>query len=177
MTNETPDNVDKLLDTMAARHAARRDHNDRLSAAAQHATSALGQIDDYRPEVHEMPAMATKMDPEQFQQWIESPGDIYIVWLPGGKSFVVKVPEEHNAFFVDMMRQLRLAMGDEVVAQRATAVEPEEIEVEAPAPVGTIDPADILSSTMYECVKPEGHDCDDPAACPFGTIAPPPGAG
>lgn len=175
MTNETPDQVGKLLDTMAARHAQRREHDDRLAAAAQHATTAQGHIDDYRPQAHELPAMTTKMDADQFQQWIEAPGDIYIVWLPGGKSFVVKVPDEHNEFFVDMMRQIRMALGDEVVAQRATAVEPEPVE--APAPVGTItNHADIISSTMYECVKPEGHDCDDPAACPFGTIAAPPDA-
>jgi hypothetical protein len=74
------------------------------------------------PDVHQLPAMMTHYTPEQFQQWLDTPGRLFIVYLPGRKSFVIKVPDEQHQFFADIMRQLRLTLGPEVQAQSAVSV-------------------------------------------------------
>jgi hypothetical protein len=68
--------------------------------------------------------MMTNMTPTDFQQWINRPGTMFIVYLGDRKSFVIKVPDEHHEFFVDMLRQLRLILGPEVQAQSATPLPP-----------------------------------------------------
>lgn len=74
-------------------------------------------------EVEELPAQMTTWTPEQFAKWIEAPGTIYVVYLPRGKSFIVKVPDEHAKFFTGMMQQLRIQLGPEVQAMSAAPVE------------------------------------------------------
>lgn len=74
------------------------------------------------PDIHELPALTTLMSGQQFHEWMEAPGQIFIVYLPGEKSFIIKVPDEHNAFFVAMMRQIRMVLGPKVIAQSASPV-------------------------------------------------------
>lgn len=75
------------------------------------------------PHVEQLPAQNTKLTPGQLQEWIDAPGTIYIVYLPGQKSFVIKVPDEQHPFFVEFMRHLRKQLGNEVQAQSARPVE------------------------------------------------------
>lgn len=89
------------------------------------------------PHIEQLPAQNTKLTPEQLKEWIDAPGTIYIVYLPGQKSFVIKVPDEQHPFFVEFMRHLRKQLGNEVQAQSARPVE-------APPPVQPAKRATIL---------------------------------
>lgn len=80
----------------------------------------------FQPEPHivELPAQNTRLTPEQLKDWIDSPGTIYIIYLPGNKSFPIKITEEHHEFFVEFMRHLHKQLGGEVKAQSMRPVEP-----------------------------------------------------
>lgn len=60
----------------------------------------------------------TSMTSEQFQQWLAADGEIFVVYMPNGKSFPIKVPPVHNEFFVAMMQQVRFTLGETVQAIR-----------------------------------------------------------
>lgn len=67
-------------------------------------------------------AVSTQFTPEAFKAWMDSEGEMFMVTLPGGKTFVLKVPSLHHEFFVAMMQQVRFALGTEVQAVRMTVV-------------------------------------------------------
>lgn len=82
------------------------------------------------PTIEQLPAVTTSFTPEQFQAWLASEGEMFVVYLPAKRnnppeareSFVIKVPEAHNAFFVSMMQQVRFCLGGEVQAVRMNVV-------------------------------------------------------
>lgn len=76
----------------------------------------------YNPDIDELAAQTTRLDAAGFQQWLASEGQLYIVYLPMRKSFIIKVPEAHHPFFVDMMKQLRMTLGPDVQAASAQPV-------------------------------------------------------
>jgi hypothetical protein len=86
------------------------------------------------------------MTPEQFRDWVNSTGDIYVVYLPAGQSFVIKVPDQHNQFFVAMMQQVRFCLGPDVKAMRMTVVKGGPADTEADYAPGT-DPAEYAKFT------------------------------
>lgn len=90
------------------------------------------------PDIHLLPAQTTAMTPAQFRQWVDAEGDIFLVMLPGAKSFVVKVPDQHNRFFIALIQQFAVALGPEVQAVRMRAVEP-------PQPPDTEGYADLVA--------------------------------
>lgn len=75
------------------------------------------------PDITELPALTTRMSGDQFRAWLATEGQIFVVYLPMRKSFVIKVPEAQHAFFVDMMKQLRMTLGPDVQATGAQAVD------------------------------------------------------
>lgn len=87
------------------------------------------------PMVERLPAQQTRMTPAQFENWMNADGDIFVVYLPGRKSFVMKVPDDQHAFFVAMMQQIRFALGNEVQAIRMHLV--------------TAPPADIQDTSGF----------------------------
>jgi len=86
------------------------------------------------PGVHELPAVQTNFTPEQFRAWVDSDGEMFMVMLPAGRSFVIKVPTDYNAFFVSMMQQFRFTLGPEVQAIRMNLVTGPPADVNAPPP-------------------------------------------
>jgi hypothetical protein len=98
------------------------------------------------PDIDEHPALTTRMTPEQFRQWINAPGDIYLTYLPGRRSFPTKVPPEQHAFFISMIEQLRMCLGPEVHAVRAAVVDaPPHPQHDSPQP-----PAIDAAPTRHE---------------------------
>lgn len=99
----------------------RQDHHPDIArfdeAVAEHEAA-----EDMQPDLPTDIAITTSFTPEGFKAWVASDGDLFLVTLPARKSFVLKVPTEHNAFFVAMMQQIRLAMGPEVQAVRMNVV-------------------------------------------------------
>lgn len=126
------------------------------------------------PDVDEMPAQTTFMDATQFQDWIASPGKIYIVYLPGQKSFVVKVTDQHHDFFIAIIKQLRMQLGGEVQAAAAVAVDPSTTTVplsDSDFPGVTIAPPQTTAAV---------HDDPPPhqqrfTTCPGSGLTPVPG--
>lgn len=72
--------------------------------------------------IEQLPAVMTSMTPDTFRKWLDADGDLFMVMLPARASFVIKVPPQHNAFFVSMMQQVRFALGPEVQAVRMNVV-------------------------------------------------------
>jgi hypothetical protein len=100
--------------------------------------SDLATIEDptTAPNVEQLPAVSTQFTPEQFQAWIAADGEMFVVYLPNRQSFVLKVPDVHNAFFVSMMQQIRFCLGSEVQAVRMHVVTgpPADVDGEPIAP-------------------------------------------
>jgi hypothetical protein len=100
---------------------------ERAEVRAEVAEAADEAVDVYDATRHdnitELPALTTRMDGQQFREWIAADGQIFIVYLPMRKSFIIKVPEQQHAFFVDMMKQLRMCLGPDVQAASAQAVD------------------------------------------------------
>lgn len=72
--------------------------------------------------MQQLPAVMTQMTPDMFRKWVDAEGDLFMVLLPARASFVIKVPQQHNAFFVSMMQQVKFALGPEVQAVRMNVV-------------------------------------------------------
>lgn len=103
---------------LAAREAVTK-HPDIGTAVRDTVTYHLGGP---AADIEELPAQMTNWTSEQFAQWLLAPGTIYVVYLPRGKSFIVKVPDQHAGFFTGMMQQLRIQLGPEVQAMSAAPV-------------------------------------------------------
>lgn len=74
------------------------------------------------PGVDQLPSVVTSMTPDTFKEWLAADGDLFVVYLPDRRSFIIKVPAVHNAFFVAMMQQVKFTLGPEVQAIRMTVV-------------------------------------------------------
>lgn len=73
--------------------------------------------------IKQLPSVMTSLTPAAFKSWLAADGQLFVVYLPGRRSFIIKVPDVHNAFFVSMMQQVKFALGsDEVQAVRMTVV-------------------------------------------------------
>lgn len=92
------------------------------------------------PGVREYPAMMTHMAPGEFKAWLEAPGRLFLVYLPAGKAFPIKVPDEQYQFFVAMLTQLRIHLGPEVQAQSA---QPVAAPANQPPPAPAAPPPDF----------------------------------
>lgn len=84
----------------------------------------------HNPDIHQLPAQTTSMTPAQFNAWVAAEGEIFMVMLPAGASFIVKVPDAQNTFFVSLMQQFRFTLGPEVQAVRMQAVKAPGADVE-----------------------------------------------
>jgi hypothetical protein len=100
------------------------------------------------PDIDELPAQTTNMTAKQFEEWVTSPGKIFIIYLPGQRSFVMKVTDEHHDFFVAMVKQLRMALGPEVQAAAAVACE-------APPPPGLYTAPPLVAKLPPVEYKPD----------------------
>lgn len=113
---------------------------------------------DPRDTVEQLPAVMTSMSPAQFNAWVQSDGDMFVVYLPGQKSFIMKVPADHNAFFVALLQQVKFALGPEVQAIRMSVMSGPPADVDA----GTATQAPDWAQPT-ECPEMDGctaHDAD-----------------
>lgn len=93
----------------------------------------------------------------EFRGWLASPGDFYVVVLPGNKSMVMKVDDEYLEFFRAMLSQLNAVLGG-VTATRAEGISA------TPAPEGVPDGWDgnpIPDGGGAWAVFPQAHPGDD----------------
>lgn len=95
-------------------------------------TLAPGLHDATRdPTVGQEIAMHTALTPAEFNAWLASDGALFMVMLPGSRSFVMKVPEAHHEFFVALLQQVRFQLGPEVQAIRMNMVTGPPADVDA----------------------------------------------
>jgi hypothetical protein len=127
------------VDPVKHAHAAVEHANETIRALS-HGDTYVGAADPRHPTVDELPAtdiaLPTAMDAQQFKTWLDQDGDLFVVYLPARKSFVIKVPHEHNTFFVAMMQQVRLVLGPEVQAVRMSVVTGPPADVDASTGTG-----------------------------------------
>lgn len=121
------------------------------------------------PRVDQLPAVTTSMDPAQFRAWLDSAGDMFVVYLPGQQSFVIKVPDEHNAFFVAMMQQVRFCLGNDVKAVRMQVVSGPPADAEAPSYAPGTDPEAYQRFTEAGKAAAERFAYHDDPDVPDGT--------
>lgn len=81
--------------------------------------------------IQRLPDVVTSMTPDTFKTWLGADGQLFVVYLPDRRSFIIKVPDLHNAFFVAMMQQIRFALGPEVQAVRMTVVTGPPAEIDS----------------------------------------------
>jgi len=119
------------------------------------------------PSVEQLPSVMTNMTPAQFQQWVDREGDIFVVYLPGNQSFILKVPEAHYQFFVAMMQQVKFCLGNAVQAVRMSVVQGPPADADADFAPGS-DPG--AYSDFVKAPPTQWTDGDDPANFPDGAV-------
>jgi hypothetical protein len=95
------------------------------------------------PGVEQLPAVISRFTtPAEFKDWLNSAGDMFVVYLPAGQSFIIKVPDAHHNFFVSVMQQVKFCLGDDVKAVR--------MQVMTGAPADVDDYAPGADPAQYE---------------------------